>query len=90
VPNTYQLPSTRIAPHYIGICDDSRSLDEIKGNRANAKILESFRETRRMLSVDIHQSLRVPPTMAAGVSDMLWSLEDIVRIVDEWGANHKM
>jgi hypothetical protein len=50
VPNTYQLPSTRIASHYTGICDDSRSLDEIKGNPANAKILESFRETRRGVS----------------------------------------
>lgn len=34
--------------------------------------------------VRIHQTLRVPPAMAAGVTDTLWSLEDIVRIVDEW------
>src|SRR5260221_6548715 len=37
--------------------------------------------------VRIHQTLRVPPAMAAGVIDTLWSLEDIVRIVDEWEAN---
>lgn len=36
--------------------------------------------------VRIHQSLRVRPAMAAGVSQTLWSLEDIVRIVDEWEA----
>jgi len=38
--------------------------------------------------VRIHQTLRVPPAMAAGVTDTLWSLEDIVRIVDKWEANH--
>jgi IS1 family transposase len=36
--------------------------------------------------VRIHQTLRTPPAMAAGVTDTLWSLEDIVRIVDEWEA----
>ena len=39
--------------------------------------------------VRIHQTLRVPPAMAAGVTDTLWSLEDIVRIVDEWEVNQK-
>jgi IS1 family transposase len=36
--------------------------------------------------VRIHQTLRVTPAMAAGVTDKLWSLEDIVRVVDEWEA----
>lgn len=39
--------------------------------------------------VRIHQTLRTPPAMAAGVTDTLWSLEDIVRIVDEWEASQK-
>lgn len=30
----------------------------------------------------IHQSLRVPPAMAAGVSDRLWELSDIVALVE--------
>ncbi|MGH6932801.1 MAG: IS1 family transposase [Dongiaceae bacterium] len=34
--------------------------------------------------VRIHQTTRVTPAMAAGVSHMLWSLEDIVRVVDQW------
>jgi hypothetical protein len=34
--------------------------------------------------VRIHQTTRVSPAMAAGVSDKLWSLEDIVRMVDDW------
>jgi hypothetical protein len=38
--------------------------------------------------VRIHQTLRTPPAMAAGVTDTLWSLEDIVRIVDEWEARN--
>jgi len=34
--------------------------------------------------VRIHQTLRCTPAMAAGVVDTLWSLEDIVQIVDDW------
>jgi hypothetical protein len=34
--------------------------------------------------VRIHQTLRCTPAMEAKVTDRLWSLEDIVRIVDEW------
>lgn len=32
--------------------------------------------------VRIHQTLRVTPAMAAGVSDKLWDLADIVRMID--------
>jgi hypothetical protein len=39
--------------------------------------------------VRIHQTLRVTPAMQAGVTDTLWSLDDMVRIVDEWEANQK-
>lgn len=39
--------------------------------------------------VRIHQTLRMAPAMAAGVSDKLWSLEDIVRVVDEWELTQK-
>jgi IS1 family transposase len=35
--------------------------------------------------VRIHQTLRVTPAMAAGVSDRLWSLTDMVGVIDEWG-----
>ncbi len=30
----------------------------------------------------IHQSLRITPPMAAGVTGRLWELEDIVRLTD--------
>ncbi len=33
--------------------------------------------------VRIHQSLNVSPAMAAGLTDKLWSLEDIVNLMDE-------
>jgi IS1 family transposase len=34
----------------------------------------------------IHTTLRIAPAMAAGVSDKLWSVEDIVAVVDQWEA----
>jgi IS1 family transposase len=34
--------------------------------------------------VRIHQSLRVAPAMAAGVTSKLWSLTDMVRVIDDW------
>jgi IS1 family transposase len=39
--------------------------------------------------VRIHQTIRCSPAMEAGVSDRLWSLDDMVEIVDEWEANEK-
>jgi IS1 family transposase len=33
--------------------------------------------------VRIHQSLRVTPAMAAGVTDKLWSISDMVRIIED-------
>jgi hypothetical protein len=34
--------------------------------------------------VRVHQTLRVTPAMAAGVSDKLWELTDVVKMVDAW------
>ena len=34
--------------------------------------------------VRIHATLRVTPAMAAGATDRLWDLEDVIRITDEW------
>jgi IS1 family transposase len=39
--------------------------------------------------VRIHQTLRCTPAMEAGVTEKLWNLSDIVRIVDEWEAHEK-
>jgi hypothetical protein len=33
--------------------------------------------------VRIHQTLRVTPAMAAGVSDRLWEIGDIVKLVEK-------
>ena len=38
--------------------------------------------------VRIHQSLRVTPAMAAGVTSKLWSLTDMVRVIEEWEERH--
>jgi hypothetical protein len=32
----------------------------------------------------IHKTLRVTPAMAAGVTDKLWEVSDIVAILEEW------
>ncbi len=36
--------------------------------------------------VRIHQTLRVTPAMAVGVSKTLWLIDDVVRVVEEWEA----
>ncbi len=39
--------------------------------------------------VRIHQTIRCSPAMEAGVTDRLWSLEDMVAMVDEWEARQE-
>ena len=36
--------------------------------------------------VRIHQTLRITPAMAAGVTDKLWSPPDMVRVIEDWEA----
>jgi IS1 family transposase len=38
--------------------------------------------------VRIHQTLRITPAMAAGVSKTLWSLQDMVSVIEEWEWRH--
>jgi len=40
--------------------------------------------------VRIHQSLRITPAMAAGVTTKLWSLTDMVRVIEDWEAQRTM
>jgi hypothetical protein len=34
--------------------------------------------------VRIHQPLKVTPAMAAGVTDKLWEMEDLVAMLEQW------
>jgi hypothetical protein len=34
----------------------------------------------------IHKTLRVTPAMAAGVTERLWSISDIVKVLEGWEA----
>ena len=36
--------------------------------------------------VRIHTTLRVTPAMAAGVSKTLWSMDDVVAMIETWEA----
>ena len=34
--------------------------------------------------VRIHQTLKVTPAMAAGVTERLWEMKDVVEMIDAW------
>ena len=36
--------------------------------------------------VRIHKTLRVTPAMAAGVTDKLWEISDVVAMLEKWEA----
>lgn len=36
-----------------------------------------------------HQTLRISPAMAAGVTDRLWDVSDIVRVLEDWEAQNR-
>jgi hypothetical protein len=36
--------------------------------------------------VRIHQTLRITPAMAAGVTPKLWEMTDMVKVLEDWGA----
>ena len=39
--------------------------------------------------VRIHQTLKVTPAMAAGVTDRLWEMKDVVDLLDAFEASRK-
>jgi hypothetical protein len=34
--------------------------------------------------VRIHQTLKVSPAMAAGVTSKLWEMSDMVKVIEDW------
>jgi hypothetical protein len=38
--------------------------------------------------VRVHQTLRVSPAMAAGVTTRLWEMSDVVEMLEEWEAEN--
>ena len=39
--------------------------------------------------VRIHQTLKVTPAMAAGVTKKLWEMSDMVKVLEDWEAAYK-
>lgn len=39
--------------------------------------------------VRIHQTLKITPAMAAGVTDKLWEMSDIVNVLETWETGPK-
>jgi hypothetical protein len=37
--------------------------------------------------VRIHQTLKISPAMAAGVTDKLWEMADMVKVLEDWEAS---
>jgi hypothetical protein len=40
--------------------------------------------------VRIHQTLRVAPAMAAGVTSKLWEMSDMVAVLETWEARNAL
>lgn len=36
--------------------------------------------------VSIHKTLKITPAMAAGVTDKLWEIGDVVKVLENWEA----
>jgi hypothetical protein len=36
--------------------------------------------------VRIHQTMKITPAMAAGVTDKLWEMSDMVKVLQDWEA----
>jgi hypothetical protein len=35
-----------------------------------------------------HQTLKISPAMAAGVTDKLWEMSDMVKVLEDWEGKH--
>lgn len=65
-------------------------MDDLRSRLTNA-FSRKFKNHTHMVAlyavwynfIRIHKSLRVTPAMAAGLSETVWNMEDLVRFMDE-------
>ena len=62
----------------------------LKGGRARAaNMTPKLRAEISRKSVCIHQTLKITPAMAAGVTSKLWEMSDMVAILEQWESSHR-
>jgi hypothetical protein len=74
-----------MADHFIGIQRGERGLiysDFVHGT-ASCGASDAL-HTMYYNFVRIHQTLEVTPAIAAGVTDKLWEMEDLVAMLEQW------
>jgi hypothetical protein len=40
--------------------------------------------------VRVHSTLKITPAMAAGVTERLWEMADVVQMIEAWEAKQRM
>jgi hypothetical protein len=80
----------------IGAADDDRNIR--MGNRRMTRLTNAFSKKAEnhahMMAiyfmhynfVRIHQTLKIAPAMAAGVTSKLWEMADMVKVLEDWEA----
>jgi IS1 family transposase len=71
---------------------DKKHISTSYAERVNLSMRMGIRRFTRLtaLSKKVESHFRVTPAMAAGVSKTLWSMDDIVDMIDQWEAAPKV
>jgi len=90
-------------PNYISTsCVERQNLNTRMGNRRMTRLTNAFSKKaanhNHMMSiyfvhynfVRIHQTLKMTPAMAAGITPRLWEMADMVKVLENWEAERTL